>query len=269
MTDSLEPSADELQSRLQFALDMSVKADELIMSYYRDAGLTVEVKGDDSPVTLADRGAEKLMRELIAKEYPGDGVIGEEFENTESQSGYRWILDPVDGTKAFVYGVPQFGTLIGMESPTGVDVGVCRFPALNEVMYAARGSGAWWRTGNEAPRACHVTDTDQVRQALLCFTEVSGYRASNTMPIFERLTTETRLSRGWGDCFGHMMVATGRADIAVDPEMNPWDAAALLPIVEEAGGHYLDWGGNATVYGSNGVSVNAALKDEILSILQS
>lgn len=257
----------ELQERLEFALELSVRAAELIMSHYRQAGLDVELKGDDSPVTQADRGAEELMRKLISERYGQDGVLGEEFPELPSQSGCRWILDPVDGTKSFIYGVPQFGTLIGLEVGQSLEVGVCRFPALDEVVYAARGSGAWRQLGDSQPIRCRVSETQDLAQALFVFTEVDGYHKTDTAEAFDRMVRGTRISRGWGDCFGHMLVATGRADIAVDPQMNPWDAAALLPIVEEAGGHYLGWDGQATIYGPNGLSVNAALKAQVLEVL--
>ena len=140
----------DYQSRLEFALDASVKAQELILRYYQNQDLAVDSKHDDTPVTEADRGAEQLIRELLDEAFPEDGVLGEEFPEKPGKNQFRWILDPIDGTKSFVHGVPLFGCLIGLEEGTSEDdrrcvVGVCRFPALDEVIYAAKGSGAFWK----------------------------------------------------------------------------------------------------------------------------
>lgn len=260
---------DDLSSRLEFARSAALDAGELILGYYQNADLAVELKGDRSPVTAADRGAEELIRKRIAETFPDDGVLGEEFDDTPSQNGYRWVLDPIDGTKSFVHGVPLFGTLIGLEKDDEVVVGVCRFPALQEVVYAAKGRGTWWQIGEEAPRRTRVTEVDRIEDALFCFTEVEGWNTIGRFDALQTLSDRVRITRGWGDCYGHAMVATGRAEFIVDPLMSAWDAAALIPILQEAGGHFIDWQGNATMHGGNGISVNGTLKDEVLGILGS
>ncbi|MCA9072905.1 MAG: histidinol-phosphatase [Planctomycetaceae bacterium] len=258
----------DVHDRLQFGLTEARNAGELILRYYQDADLAVELKSDQSPVTVADRGAEELLRKRIQETFPGDGILGEEFGETESQNGYRWILDPIDGTKSFVHGVPLFGTLIGLEYQGEMVMGICRFPALDEMVYAAQGGGTWWRVGNQDPVQTHVTDVSDLSQALFCFTEIEGWNEINRFDVFTRLSSESRITRGWGDCYGHALVATGRAEFIVDPLMSPWDAAALVPILQEAGGHFLDWKGQATINGGNGVSVNAALKEVLLDRLK-
>ena len=258
----------QLQQRLDFAVEAARKASELILDYYQVANLFVEEKEDRSPVTEADRNAEQLIRDLISDDYPEDGILGEELGEKTSQNGFRWILDPVDGTKPFVHGVPLFGTLIGLEYETEVVLGVARFPALNEVVYAARGSGTWWQVGEDDPRQTYVTTVEKLSDALFCFTDIESYLQSDRLDVIEKLSRATRISRGWGDCFGHILVATGRAEVMVDPLLNEWDAAALLPIVEEAGGHFVDWSGKASIYSGNGISVNAALKDAVLELLK-
>lgn len=262
-----DPSA--IRSRLEFARAAAAEAGQLILSYYRRSGLQVDQKADSSPVTAADRGAEKLIRDGLTSSFPDDGFLGEESGETPSRNGFRWIIDPVDGTKSFVHGVPLFGTLIGVEYEGRVVAGVCRLPALDEVVYAAVGSGAWWQIGSEDPRPTRVSSVSRLNEALQCFTSVTGFAKVGRPDVFERLCRETRLTRGWGDCYGHVLVATGRAELIVEPQMNAWDAAALVPILEEAGGHYLDWSGRPTHTGTNGVSVNAALKDAVLEILAS
>lgn len=258
----------DLNPRLEFALDVARQASELILGYYQSESLAIEAKRDSSPVTAADREAEKLIRERIEQEFPGDGVLGEELGDLASSNGYRWILDPVDGTKSFIHGVPLFGTLIGLEQNERVVLGVCRFPALDEVVYASIGAGSWWQTGRGEPRRAKVSQVSSLSEALFCVTTISGWERIGRYDTFQHLYSAAKLTRGWGDCYGHALVATGRADVMIDPMMNAWDAAALLPIVQEAGGHFVDWNGQPSIYSGNGISVNTALKESVLEQLK-
>jgi len=262
--DNIDP-----KPRLEAAVDWAREAGELILGYYQSAGLKVDRKSDASPVTEADRSAELLLRERVAEHFPGDGFLGEEHGELRSQNGLRWIVDPIDGTKAFVAGVPLFGTLLGLEAGPDVLLGVCRFPALNEVISAADGCGAHWQIGEQPAKPIRVSDVADLSNALFCYTEVGLFEQTNRMDAFHELRRRTRATRGWGDCYGHMLVATGRAELCADPIMNAWDAAALLPILHEAGGSYTAWNGEPTIHGGDGVSVNAALKDVVLGILRS
>ena len=263
-----EPSAKDLASRLEFALTVAREASVLILRYYQTADLEVERKGDSSPVTEADRQSELLIRERLAVSFPDDAILGEEFPDKVGTTGFRWILDPIDGTKSFIHGVPLFGTLIGVEFNQRCVIGVCRFPALNEVMYAARGSGAWWQIGDAEPRRARVANTKTLEESTFCTTNITRWYKIDRGEALESLLDSVQLARGWGDCFGHMLVATGRIQLMIDPSMNPWDAAALLPIVEEAGGHFIDWSGEASIYNGNGLSVVPGLKDVVLGILK-
>ena len=267
MTHSPATSAD-LLTRQNFALEIAAEASALILRYYQAPGLEVERKGDSSPVTEADKGAELLIRSRLAEAFPDDAILGEEFPSVEGTTGYRWIIDPIDGTKSFIHGVPLFGTLIGVEFHSQCVVGVVRFPALKEVVYAAQGHGAWWQIGDEQPRRAKVSSVTTLAAATFCHTNPARWLATGKQRAFETLCASSQLARGWGDCFGHMLVATGRADVMIDPAMNAWDAAALLPIIEEAGGHFLDWSGTATIYSGNGLSVTPGLKDKVLEIVQ-
>jgi myo-inositol-1(or 4)-monophosphatase len=254
----------ELNSRLEFALNVAREASALILPYYCNPELQVERKRDSSPVTVADQGAELLIRDRLAAAFPGDAILGEEFPDKAGTTGFRWIIDPIDGTKSFIHGVPLFGTLIGVEFESVCVIGVVRFPALDEVVYAAKGSGAWWQIGSGQPRRVHVSSITSLSEATFCMTNPSRWIATGKQKALHGLLESAQLSRGWGDCYGHMLVATGRAEVMIDPAMNAWDAAALLPIIQEAGGEYVDWDGNPTIYGGNGISVVPALKDEIL-----
>lgn len=264
---SSEPSTD-LQTRLDFALNVAIRASDLILSHYQVDGLLVESKSDESPVTVADRGAELQMRELLQKRFPEDGILGEEFESVPARNGFRWILDPIDGTKAFIHGVPLFGTLIGLESEGRMVAGVCRFPALGEVVYASEGQGCWWQIGSSAPRRTFVSQVTMMSHARMMFTEPNHWRSTGRFDTIVRVMDQVRIARGWGDCYGHAMVATGRAEIAIDPLMSAWDIAALIPILREAGGSCTDWTGKETVTGGDGVSVVPALKEQVISILR-
>lgn len=253
---------------MTFAVEIARQAGELIMRYYQNPELAVELKNDASPVTVADREAERLMRERIGETFPDDAILGEEFGEKAGTTGWRWILDPVDGTKSFVHGVPLFGTLIGAEKDGRAEVGVCRMPALDEMAYAGSGQGCWWQQGDADPVEGRVTTVDKFSDALLCYTSSGYFSGSSQSAVFDALQTGCRISRGWGDCYGHLLVATGRADVIVEPALHPWDAAALIPLVREAGGHYLDWNGRESFESGNGMSVNDALRDEVLSIVQ-
>ena len=259
-------SSDELQTRLDFALAAAAQAADFIMGHYQSPDLAVERKRDTSPVTAADRGAEELIRTLIAETWPDDTVLGEEFGESDGTSGWRWILDPVDGTKSFIHGVPLFGTLIALEHDNDQVIGLCSFPALNEVVYAANGLGAWWKIGDREPVRAQVSVVDSLSEALFCTTTIHGWAKLDQQPLFDRLLSECQLTRGWGDCYGHILVATGRADIMVDPELNPWDCAPLVPIMREAGGHFVDYSGKPDINAGRGLSVNAHLLTAVLKL---
>lgn len=257
----------ELKARLELALSASEKARSLILKYYQSPDLRVDRKSDDSPVTIADRGAEELLREEITRAFPEDSILGEELPPVEGTNEFKWILDPIDGTKPFTQGVPLFGTLMGLEENGKLVLGVCRFPALDEVVYAIKGSGAWWKIRDLEPRQAKVSEKSQLSESVFCTTTMTRWEKIGKQKAYEDLCRKSYLARGWGDCYGHMLVATGRADVMVDPVLSPWDAAALVPILEEAGGHWIDFDGNPSIYTGNGMAVNAALKDEVLRII--
>jgi histidinol phosphatase-like enzyme (inositol monophosphatase family) len=256
----------ETSDRARLALDLAREAESIILPFYQAQELKVESKRDSSPVTAADRHAEEFLRERIARAFPDDAILGEEFGETSGSSGFRWILDPVDGTKSFVHGVPLFGTLVGIEDRGTCVAGVCHFPALRETVWGERGAGAFWQLAGNGARPARVSTISAWPQALCCFTTVQGFARVGRAAVFEALVANAGLVRGWGDCYGHALVATGRAELMVDPLMSPWDAAALLPILHEAGGAFFDWNGQPTIHGGNGISVNAALREAVLEI---
>tara|TARA_R110002124_G_scaffold120157_3_gene278026 strand:+ start:5368 stop:6144 length:777 start_codon:yes stop_codon:yes gene_type:complete len=221
---------------------------------YFKKNVDVISKADDSPVTIADRETEQLMREEILKRFPDHGIIGEEFGKTNEESNIQWVLDPIDGTKSFIHGVPFYTNLIGILINNEPVVGVINAPALNEICIAATGLGA---TFNGKP--CSVNETEELSDSTLLVTEINRFNRMGMQKQFQELLDKTKIHRTWGDAYGHMMVATGRAEIMIDPILSIWDAAALLPIMKEAGGVFSDFDGKETIHTGNGFSTNKHL----------
>lgn len=257
---------DTLKTRLDFAVAIAREAGAITLEYFRKEGLAVERKGDDSPVTAADRGAEEHLRARIAEAYPDDAILGEEFGEIEGTSGYRWVLDPIDGTKSFIHGVPLYGTLVAVEHGGQGVVGVILIPALEECVYAAKGHGAWYTRGSAAPVPARVSHCSRLAEGLFLTSEVICFDEVGRQEAYARLQSAARLTRTWGDCYGYLLVATGRAEVMSDPYLNLWDAAALQPIIEEAGGTFTDWQGRPTIQSGDAVATNGAVLDEVLAI---
>jgi histidinol phosphatase-like enzyme (inositol monophosphatase family) len=259
----------ELQTRLDRAVQIAREAGEITLRYFGRDNYQVEQKADESPVTVADRASEQHLREQILAAFPGDAILGEEFGEQSGTSGYRWIVDPIDGTKSFIHGVPLYGTLIGIEHDGVSCLGVIHIPPSQETVYAAQGAGAWYTRGEMAPRPARVGTCSSLDRALFCTSEVDGFIKERRFETFAALSKSARLVRTWGDCYGYLLVATGRADLMVDPRMHVWDAAALLPILAEAGGAFTDWQGQPTTYGGNGIATNRQLLASVVAITRS
>jgi histidinol phosphatase-like enzyme (inositol monophosphatase family) len=255
--------------RLEVAVRLAREAGDITLEYFRRDDLEVERKGDDSPVTIADRRAEEHLRAGIAAAFPDDAILGEEFPDQPGTSGFRWILDPIDGTKSFIHGVPLYGTLVGVEQAGECTVGVIHIPALDECVYAATGQGAWYVRGGSEPRPARVSDCRSLAQGLFVTSEVGSFDEHGRRETYDRLQAAARLTRTWGDCYGYLLVATGRAEVMVDPIMAVWDAAALKPILEEAGGTFTDFQGRPTIHSNEGVATNGHLLEEVLAITRS
>jgi histidinol-phosphatase len=251
----------DLRTLLAVAQDAAYVGGRRTLAYFGTGTAAVETKADQTPVTLADREAERLIRGVIAGVFPDHAVLGEEDGETAGAAPVRWIVDPIDGTRSFVRGVPLYGTLIGVEVGGEPVVGVVYLPALDEMVAAARGLGCT-RNG----RACRVSVEARLDQALAVVTEERTARARSG--AWDRLVAGTAMQRTWADCYGYVLVATGRAEVALDPVMNVWDCAALLPIVEEAGGRFTDWSGRRTIDGGDAVATNGLLHAEVLALLR-
>jgi histidinol phosphatase-like enzyme (inositol monophosphatase family) len=260
--------SDELTPRLKLACEAAREAGCLTLGYFRRDDLQVDVKQDASPVTIADREAEQLLRKRIAAAFPHDGILGEEFGEQPGASGYRWIIDPIDGTKSFIHGVPIYSVLVGIEHESESRVGVIYLPAMDEMVYAAKGQGAWHVRGTQSPKPARVSKTKTLAEGLFCTSGLTGFHNRGAWAVLERLTKTAKVCRTWGDGFGYLLLATGRAEVMVDPKMFLWDAAALSPILQEAGGTYTDWQGNATIYGGEGIGTNGHVLNEVLRLIK-
>ena len=251
----------ELLELLNFAVDLARGAGEITLKYFRRAPETF-TKSDGSFVTIADREAEAYLRKTISGRFPDDAILGEEEGESNGRSGRRWIVDPIDGTFSFVHGVPLYGVLIGLEIDGEASLGVVNIPALDEIVYAANELGCFF---NGKPST--VSSTATLDEALLLSTDFEACDKYGFGKATKALLGRVKARRTWGDCYGHVLVATGRADVMLDPVMNLWDCAALLPIIEAAGGTFTDWQGARTVYGGNAISTNGVLFNEVMRIV--
>ncbi len=251
----MKPTLSEL---LHFAVQTAHDAGRLTLGYFQ-AGVQPEFKPDDSPVTVADRQAEELIRQRIAKRYPDHAIVGEEYGTSSHPSDFRWIIDPIDGTKAFIRGVPLYAVLIGLEIEGRCDVGAIYFPALDDMIYAARGEGCFWNG-----RPARVSTAEHLARSYLAFTGAESFAAHGRFEAWQRLLRRCYHCVGWSDAYGYALVATGRVEIMLDPVLNPYDCAPFPPIMHEAGGYFGDWSGNETIYANEGLATTRNLLPRVL-----
>ncbi|HEV3226590.1 MAG TPA: inositol monophosphatase family protein [Acidimicrobiales bacterium] len=244
---------------LDEAVALAREAGKLTLEWFRSVDLAVDQKGDGTPVTAADRAAERFVRERLAASHPDDAIVGEEEADQQGTSGRRWIVDPIDGTKAFTHGVPLYCTLLAYEDEHGPAIGVIELPALGETVYAGRGLGCFC---NGEP--ARVSERARVRGSYLT---TSGFDYW-TEEALGAVRSSGVFMRTWGDGYGYALVATGRAEAMVDPIAAAWDVAAMPVIIGEAGGRFTDFGGASRIDGGSGLATNGALHDEVLELVR-
>jgi histidinol-phosphatase len=251
---------------LRFAHVLADAADDITTRRFRALDLHVEAKPDLTPVTDADKAAEEILRNVLRRSRPRDAVLGEEF-GRDGGGPRCWVIDPIDGTKNYVRGVPVWATLIGLMDGNQVVMGVVSAPALGRRWWAATGTGAW--TGRSLTKAsrCRVSDVSLIQDASFSYSEVGEWADKGLLPGFLRLARSAWRTRAYGDFWSHMLVAEGAVDCSAEPEVSLWDLAALQVIVEEAGGVFTDLAGNATPDGGSVVCTNGRLHDDVLSCL--
>ncbi|MFN8105691.1 MAG: inositol monophosphatase family protein [Acidimicrobiia bacterium] len=247
------------ESLLEEAVELTRRAGALTLDHFGASDLVVDAKGDGTPVTEADRGAERLVRDYLAERYPDDAVVGEEEGATTGTSGRRWVVDPIDGTKAFTRGVPLYSNLLALEDEHGWAVAVVNLPALGETVAAGRGLGC-----HHDGRRCHVSSTARLADAYLTTSGFEHWDAE----VLAALHRSGAGMRTWGDGYGYALVATGRVDAMVDPAAALWDAAPMPLLLAEAGGRFTDFDGVERADGGTGVATNGRLHDEVLALVR-
>ena len=254
----------DLREYLDFAAQTAHEAGRLTLGYFRTGEMRTEFKPDDTPVTAADREAERLIRARIAAKYPGHTVVGEEYGAEEgTDASHRWIVDAIDGTKAFVRGVPLYGVLIGLEIEGTCEIGAAYFPALDEMVYAATGEGCYCNG-----RRTRVSSAETLEGGIISFTDAATFEERGREAAFRRLRRAAGGSRGWSDAYGHALVAAGRVELMLAPVMTPWDCAPFPPILREAGGYFGDWSGNETIQAGEALSTPSTLLPEVLGLIE-
>lgn len=264
-------SGRSLDGRIDLLLRLADRAGEIALAHFQSPALRVDRKPDASPVTVADHAIEEMLRAGIRAACPGDAILGEEHGDEPGTTGWRWIIDPIDGTISFAAGVPMFGILIAIEKDGEVVGGLCAMPALGERIWAARGRGAWWerrRADGAVDRSrAQVRSCDSVAQALVCVSGLEYFRRRGATEVLRRVVDAAAHVRSWSDCYGGILLATGRVDGWVDPIMHPWDLAPFPLIVAEAGGACTDWAGRPDIRGGNAVGGSAAMHAQLMALI--
>jgi histidinol-phosphatase len=257
----------DITRRLELALHLAQAGGRQTLGRFQTGPLAVETKRDGTAVTEADRACERFLRDGIGSAFPDDAILGEEYGLSAGASGFRWILDPIDGTTSFIHGVPLFGTLVAVEHGGQAVAGVIHMPALDETVYAARGHGAWHTFRGCAPAPARVSGVDRLSHAMVVTTSLDYFEASGTSATWTTVRRSAGATRGWSDCYAFLLVATGRADAAVEPVVKVWDIAPMQPILAEAGGVLTDWRGNPDLSAPMCLASNGRIHNELLEIL--
>jgi len=251
----------QLDRFLDVALEAAFVAGQATLAHFR-TGVAVETKADATPVTLADRAAEAIIRGRLGRAFPDHGIVGEEGGADRADASHVWWVDPIDGTKAFVRGVPLYAVLIALAVEGRVEVGVAHFPALGETVWAASGRGA--RLNG---RPVRVRDTASLAEAYVAFTDAAAFARHGRAGAWARLQAATAYQAGWSDAYGHALVACGRLELMLDPVMNPWDAGPFPVMLREAGGRFGDWSGRETIHGGEALSTSERLWPQVEALI--
>ena len=242
---------------IEFAIDAVWQAGKSTLAHFQ-TNVAVERKSDNTPLTIADQQAEQLLRRLINERFPDHAIVGEEYGRSETRSPYTWVIDPIDGTKSFICGVPLYANLLALMDGDRALLGIINLPALDDMIVAVRGEGCYWNG-----RRVHVSQTDDLADAVVLTSGLHYF--GEKQPAWDRILRASYYQRTWGDAYGYALVATGRADVMIDPALALWDAGPLQVIIEEAGGKFTDWQGTPTIHHEEGIATNGRLHDLILA----
>lgn len=252
---------------LSATIEAAKAAGDIARHYFR-TNLTVETKADRTPVTRADRECETRITEMLSAHFPDHGFLGEELGERPGNSDARWIIDPIDGTKNFIRGIPFFATLIALEEAGEITAGVMYAPALDDLLYARKGQGAFVHSANADDRRVYVSEVGQLQDAMLIHGGLNDLKTRPCWQPFLSLVDASARQRGFGDALGHSIVICGQAEVTLEPEIRPWDVAPSKILVTEAGGRYSDFNGSPSIYTGTAVISNGRVHDDVLAILQ-
>ncbi|UCH66300.1 MAG: histidinol-phosphatase [Ignavibacterium sp.] len=244
----------------KFAAHLANLSGSIIKKYFR-TDISIETKSDNSPVTIADKRAEEAIRERIMSEFPNHGILGEEFGNHNESAQYKWVLDPIDGTKSFITGIATFGTLIGLLKDGIPILGLFHQPIIGELLI---GDNELTELNGKRTK---IRSCEKIEEAILLTSDHFMIGNYKNQTVFDQLANKAKLYRTWGDCFGYYLLCTGYADIMVDPIMSPWDALPLIPIIKGAGGTVTDYEGNNPVYGTSIIATASGIHSQVVEIL--
>lgn len=257
----------DVKARLEVAVRAAREAGLMTLSYYQSPGLKSDAKGDGSPVTVADKKGEELIRAIIERDFGADAILGEEFPEKQGSTGYRWIIDPIDGTRSFTRGIPHYAVLIGVEHEGRAVVGAVEVPALGERLSAGRGLGGWWTARDGSVRPARVSHIDELKLATVEMNSGPTMIKHGLWPVFEAVSRSVARTRGWSDAYAFVLAATGRVDVALGLGFSPWDIAPFQAIMEEAGGAFTSWGGESSIRASRIVASNGRFHTDLLRVL--
>lgn len=251
-----------MDKRLEVAIAAARAGGEVALKYFNSANLKVETKEDSSPVTIADRETEARIVEVLRAAFPDHGFLGEEH-GEQGGSGPRWIIDPIDGTKSFIRGIPYFASLIALEEDGEITTGVIYAPAVDDLLWAQRGQGAHDRNG-----PLRVSKVASLADSMLLFGGPGFFKRHGYWSAFEQLVDASSRQRGYGDYFGYTFVARGQAEAVLELDLKPWDMAAIAIVIEEAGGRFTNFSGERTIYDGSALASNGVIHEQVLSVLR-
>ncbi len=259
--------SNDLQARLDFAVGAAQTSSKITLEYFAQSNLDQSTKHDGTPVTIADRACETDLRKRITNAYPDDSILGEEFDRKIGTSEYEWVIDPIDGTISFVQGVPLFGTMLACMYKGFPILGVIVMPSLNETVYAANKLGCWHTIKGSTPTRAQVSGVEKLDESLINTTSMSYFLTPQHRQLYEQLDTHAKHTRGWSDCYGWVLLATGRVDAMVEPVLSLWDFAAAIPIITESGGCWTDFSGHQSLDAGEMVATNGHLHKPIMNLI--
>ncbi len=256
------------EGRLLLAVELAIAAGNSTLRHFHERDFEVQKKADRSPVTIADKEAERLIRDRVSAEFSCDAILGEEFGEQSGTSEFEWIIDPIDGTKSFICGVPLYSTLVAVCFEKRPFIGIIYLPALGQIAFAMQGCGAWKNNSQGACVPTRVSQVSKLAECALVTTQIDSFGKRNAAPTFLELDRTCYISRTWGDGYGYYAVATGQADLMIDPIVNAWDVAAVMPVVIEAGGQFSDWEGQQKIDSGHAVGSNGLLHSAVIDLLK-